>query len=141
MTDYSYIQKNKQALNDDQWHARIGECPLGCNDSILVEDRLEKGIIRIYDYTGGAVDLPVGLYDMEGCRNVPLVAWMSVAVLPGKKEVWFENARCNYGYEMYMSIIVKRVLHFAEFYNMRFCISDLGKEDIMKTAVQQIGLI
>lgn len=134
MMDYNYIQKNKGVLNDNQWHARVDECSLKCNDNIFIEDRLEKGFIRIYDYTGGAVDFPNGLYDMQGCMNAPLVAWMSVAILPEKKEVWLEDTGCNYGYEMYMSLITKRVLHFAKFYHMKFCISDL-KKDIFKTVM------
>ena len=136
MLDYSYIQKNKEVLNDDQWHSRVAECPLECNDNILIEDRLEKGCIRIYDYTGGAIELPNSLHDMQDCKNAPLVAWMSVAILPKRKEVWLEDADCNYGYDMYMSLIVKRVLHFAKFYQMKFCISDLRKGDIFKTAMQ-----
>lgn len=135
MLDYSYIQKNKQVLNDDQWHERINDCSLKCNDIILVEDRLEKGFIKIYDPIGGAVDFPNGLYDMSNCMNAPLVAWASVAILLGRKEVWFEDAGCNYGYDMYMSLITKRVLHFAKFYQMKFCISDLRKGAIFKTAM------
>ncbi len=73
---------------------------------------------------------------MQDCKNAPLVAWMSVAILPERKEVWLEDADCNYGYDMYMSLIVKRVLHFAKFYHMKFCISDLRKGDIFKTAMQ-----
>ena len=136
MMDYTYIQKNKGVLNDDQWHERIDDCHLECNDIILIEDRLEKGFIKIYDPIGGAVDFHNGLHDMQNCMNAPLVAWMSVTILPGKKEVWFEDADCNYGYDMYMSLIVKRVLHFAEFYQMKLCIFDLRKGDIFKTAMQ-----
>lgn len=46
--DYTYIQKNKGVLNDDQWHERVNECSLKCNDNIFIEDRLEKGFIKIY---------------------------------------------------------------------------------------------
>ncbi len=136
MMDYCYIQENKGVLSDDQWSSRISKCPIVCDDSILIEDRLEKGFIRICDYTGGAIELPNGLHDMQDCKNAPLVAWMSVAILPKRKEVWFEDADCNYGYDMYMSLIVKRVLHFAKFYQMKFCISDLRKGDIFKNAMQ-----
>ena len=136
MMDYCYIQENKGVLSDDQWSSRISKCPIVCDDSILIEDRLEKGFIRICDYTGGAIELPNGLHDMQDCKNAPLVAWMSVAILPKRKEVWFEDADCNYGYDMYMSLIVKRVLHYAKFYQMKFCISDLRKGDIFKTAMQ-----
>ncbi len=97
---------------------------------------MEKRFIEIYEYFGGAVDFPNGLYDMQNCMNAPLVAWMSVAILPKRNEVWFEDADCNYGYDMYLSLITKRVLNFAKFYQMKFCISNLRKGDLFKTAMQ-----
>ena len=132
MMYYTYIQKNKGVLNDDQWHERVNECSLKCNDNIFIEDRLEKGFIKIYDYTGGGVDLPNGLYDMKNCMNAPLVAWMSVAILPERKEVWLEDIGCHYGYDMYMTLIETRVMHFVDFYDMKFCLLDLIKKDEIK---------
>lgn len=130
--DYCYIQKNKGVLSDDQWSRRISKCPIVCDDNILIEDRLEKGFIRIYEYTDGAVELPNGLYDMQGCMNAPLVAWMSVAVLPERKEVWLEDIGYNDGYDMYIALIEARVMHFVDFYDMKFCLLDLVKKDGLK---------
>lgn len=61
---------------------------------------------------------------------------VSCYIVYKKKEAWLEDAGCNYGYDMYMSLITKRVLHFAKFYQMKFCISDLGKEDFFKATMQ-----
>lgn len=67
MLDYSYIQKNKEVLNDDQWHSRVAECPLECNDNILIEDRLEKDVSGYMIILVGQLNFPI-VYMI--CRTV-----------------------------------------------------------------------
>lgn len=93
---------------------------------------MEKRFIEIYEYFGGAVDFPNGLYDMQNCMNAPLVAWMSIAILPERKEVWLEDIDCNDGYDMYMALMKTRIMHFVDFYDMKFCLLDLIKKDGIK---------
>ena len=127
MLDYACIQENRKVLDENLKRMRIDECPLKCNDNILIMDRLERGFIRIYEYSGGAVDILDDSYGVQDCRNAPLVAWMSVFILPERKEIYLDSVHCEDGYDPYMSIIKTRVLHFADFYGMRFCILNLEK--------------
>lgn len=96
---------------------RIQEHPIQINDSLIVIDNLEGGRIRIYEQTGGAVNIQQLIYgNEESCKNAVMVAEIIINDSWQGENVFIHKISCDYGYEHLITPMIDQVLHFAYFY-------------------------
>lgn len=106
---------------------RLSRYPLKVDENIMVYDRLEsEGVIRLYEYLGGGFCIPLNLHEMEFCKNVVLVAEMSIVVRNETKEIQIERLFCEYGYEFEHELF-KQVMVLANLFDFRVSVLKLDK--------------
>ena len=81
-------EEQRNVLSDNNLRLmRIREQPIHSDESLLVVDQLERGFLRLYEYTGGSIYISEEDAEMIGGTNAVMVAELTVSLRPGKKEV------------------------------------------------------
>lgn len=131
MLDYEHGKEYGLPMDESLRLMRIRRYPVQLGENMIVVDRLEaSGTIRIYENTGGALNVPMDMdaYGMECNTNVVKVAEISVSVTSEEKRVELDRLYCEYGYnDELVPALLDQVMNFADFYNYRFSI-DLRKK-------------
>lgn len=118
--------KNSTLLDDSLRLMRIKEHPIQSKGNPLIVDQLERGFLRIYEYTGGSIYILGDDIEMKHCNNVALVAELTVTVRPEKKEVRLNRIFNEFGYD-YVHLLTCQLIHFAGFYGYSVALLDLSK--------------
>lgn len=107
---------NALSINNMQF-MRIQEHPIQIKDSLIVIDNLEGGRIRLYEQTGGPVNIQQLICgNEERCKNAMLVAEIIINDSWQGENVFIHKISCEYGYEQLITPMIDQVLHFAYFY-------------------------
>lgn len=120
------LKENEIVLDDSLRSMRIKESPMKSDENLLVEDWLEKGFLRLYEYMGGLLYIFSDDVEMNNSDNVAMVAELEVTVSPEKKQVKLDRIFSEYGYD-YEDLMKSQLLHFASFYGFSFGLLDLNK--------------
>ena len=121
-------EEQRNVLSDNNLRLmRIREQPIHSDESLLVVDQLERGFLRLYEYTGGSIYISEEDAEMIGGTNAVMVAELTVSLRPGKKEVKIDRIFNEFGYEL-GDLMKNQLLHFADFYGYTIVILDLSKE-------------
>lgn len=105
---------------------RIAEHPIRINESFIINDNLESGTLRVYEPTGGSLNIQqlyTGYGHVSGAVLVLEVTINGVfkdeTINNGFKEeegVFIHKIFCEYGYESLIQPVIYQILHFAGFY-------------------------
>lgn len=120
------LKENRIVLDDSLRSMRIKESPMKSDENLLVEDRLEKGFLRLYEYLGGLLYIFGDAVERNNSDNVSMVAEIEITVSPEKKQVKLDRIFSEYGYD-YENLMKRQLLHFASFYGFSFGLLDLNK--------------
>ena len=120
------LKENEIVLDDSLRSMRIKESPINSNENLLVEDRLERGFLRLYEYLGGLLYIFGDDVEKNNSDNVVMIAELEVTVSPEKKQVKLDRIFSEYGYD-YENLMKRQLLHFASFYGFSFGLLDLNK--------------
>lgn len=118
--------KNSTLLDDSLRLMRIKEHPIQSKENLFIVDQLERGFLRIYEYTGGSIYILGDDIEMNYCNNVALVAELTVTIRPEKKEVRLNRIFNEFGYD-YVHLLTGQLIHFADFYGFSLALLDLSK--------------
>lgn len=119
-------KKSDILLDDSLRLIRIRGQPIHCNENLLVIDWLERGFLRLYEYTGGSIYISNDTFEMDGYSNVAMVAELIVSLRPERKEVKIERIFSEFGYE-YENLMKSQLTYFADFYGYSIVLLDLIK--------------
>lgn len=121
------MPKNEIVMDDSLRLMRIKKSPIRSDENLLIVDWLERGFLRLYEYTGGSIYILGDVPDeMDGCGNVAMVAELTVSLRLERKEVKIEKIFSEYGYE-YENLMKSQLKHFADFYDCSIVLLDLTK--------------
>lgn len=94
---------------------RLKNHPLGIEGDFIVIDNLEAGEIKIYEYTGGFLNILPLIY-RQSCPNAIPVAEAIINDQWKDNAVFIHRISCEYGYEDLVQPMIHQILHFADFY-------------------------
>lgn len=120
------MKENEIVMDDGLRLMRIKESPIKSDENLLVEDWLEKGFLRLYEYMGGILYILGDDVEMNGVNNVALVAEITVIFNHEKKEVKLGKVFNEYGYD-HTHLMIRQLIHFADFYGYSLSLLDLTK--------------
>lgn len=121
------MEKENDLLMDESLRMmRIREQPIHSGENLLVVDQLERGFLRIYEYTGGSIYISSEMDGMSQCSNAALVAEIRISIRDERKEVGIKRIFNEYGYD-YVHLLTCQLIHFADFYGYSAALLDLGK--------------
>lgn len=120
------MDRNNTLMDDSLKPIRIKESPMKSEDSLLAEDCLEKGFLRLYEYMGGILYILGDDVEMNGLNNVTLVAELTVTINNKKKEVKLGKVFNEFGYD-YTHLMIRQLIHFADFYGYSLLLLDMTK--------------
>lgn len=120
------MPKNEIVMDDSLRLMRIKKSPIRSNENLLVVDWLERGFLRLYEYTGGSIYILGDAPEMDGCSNVAMVAELTVNIDQEKKTVKFGKVFNEFGYD-YAHLMIRQLIHFADFYGYSISLLDLTK--------------
>lgn len=132
---------NALPVNNMQF-MRIQEHPIQINDNLIVIDNLEGGRIRLYEQTGGPVNIQQLIYGSDSsCKNAVMVAEIIINDSWQGENVFIHKISCEYGYEQLITPMIDQVLHFAYFYGNyeSVMISDMEFEKWMPYAKEALA--
>ncbi len=113
-------------MDDSLRLMRIGEHPIHSDENLLVIDWLEKGFLRLYEYTGGSIYISGDDAWANTDNNVAMVGELTVSLLPERKEVKLERIFSEFGYS-FGDLLKGQLRHFADFYGYSIVLLDLRK--------------
>ncbi|MCM1258607.1 MAG: hypothetical protein NC307_12225 [Roseburia sp.] len=113
-------------MDDSLRMMRIRERPIHSDENLLVMDWLEKGFLRLYEYTGGSIYISGDAAGVNTDNNVAMVGELTVSLLPERKEVKLEKIFSEFGYE-FGDLLKDQLRHFADFYGYTIVLLDLRK--------------
>ncbi|MCM1259318.1 MAG: hypothetical protein NC307_15945 [Roseburia sp.] len=122
------IMENNLLMDDSLRLMRIKERPIHSDENLLVMDWLEKGFLRLYEYTGGSIYISGDAAGVNTDNNVAMVAELTVSLLPERKEVKLEKMFSEFGYG-FGELLKDQLRHFADFYGYSIVLLDLSKPD------------
>lgn len=120
------MPKNEIVMDDSLRLMRIKKSPIRSDENLLVVDWLERGFLRLYEYTGGSIYILGDAPEINDCNNVAMVAELTVSLRPERKEVKIERIFSEYGYG-YDDLMKSQIKHFADFYDYSIVLLDLTK--------------
>lgn len=120
------MKENKVVLDDSLRSMRIKESPMKSDENLLVEDRLEKGFLRLYEYMGGLLYIFGDDVEMNNSDNVAMVAELTVTIDSEKRSVRLGKVFDEFGYEL-AHLMIRQLIHFADFYGYSLSLLDLTK--------------
>lgn len=118
--------ENGIMMDDSLRLMRIKEHPIQSDENLQIVDQLERGFLRIYEYTGGSIYILGDDIEMNYCNNVALVAELTVTIRPEKREVRLNRIFNEFGYD-YVHLMTCQLIHFADFYGFSLALLDLSK--------------
>lgn len=122
-----YMERENNLLMDESLRLmRIREKPIHSGENLLVVDRLEKGVLQLYEYMGGSLYISSDTDGMDQSSNVALVAELKINIKGEKKEVGIDRIFNEYGYD-YVHLLTCQFIHFADFYGYSAALLDLSK--------------
>ncbi len=95
---------------------RLQEHSIKMDGNLIVIDNLEEGGLKIYEYAGGILDIQQLIMDDDNCRNVTLIAQISIHDIDQNGDISIEKIFCCYGYEELAVLMIYQVVNFAKFY-------------------------
>lgn len=96
---------------------RLKKHPLAIEGNFIGIDNLEAGEIKIYEYTGGFLNiLPLIYRQAQACPNAVPVAEAIINEQWKDNAVFIHRISCEYGYEDLVQPMVYQILHFAKVY-------------------------
>lgn len=111
------IDRTRGILIDDMHLRRIKEHPIQINNSsIIANDNLEAGSLRLYENTEGAVTIQELFNGYKTSNNSVLVTEIVINTLWQPNGIFIHKIFCEHGYEELINPIINQVLHFAYFY-------------------------
>lgn len=129
MLDFDCTKEYGLPMEESLRPMRIRKHPVQLNENMIFWDRLETlGIIRIFENTGGALNLSVDIdtCGMECITNAVQLAEIKVLVFTDQRKVQLDRLYCEYGYdEELVPVLLEQVINFSDFYNYMFCIPNL----------------
>ncbi len=121
-------KKDDGKMDDSLRLMRIREQPIHSDENLLVIDWLEKGFLRIYEYTNGSIYISGDDVGVTATNNVAMVAELTVSLLPERKEIKLEKMFSEFGYG-FGDMLKGQLKHFADFYGYSIVLLDLRKPD------------
>lgn len=98
---------------------RIAEHPIQLKGNMIVLDRLEQGVLQIYE---PIADNPVYIQPINGTdyvRGAGLVMEMTINIHLEENTVSLKNLRCTGKYAEFQNAMLDQLVHFAEFYDFK----------------------
>lgn len=90
--------------------------PLKIDDSLIIVDNLEEGVLKLYEYEGGILNIQQLFADENHCKGVTPVAQITIYDSEEKGMVCIEKVTCCYGYEHLAYAMIYPVVNFGRFY-------------------------
>jgi len=103
-------------LIDSMQLLRLSEYPIHIEENLIVVDNLEEGTLKLYEYTGGILNIHQLFTDDDNCMNATLVAEISITYEDQNGNINIEKIFCCYGYEKLAVSLIYQVVNFARFY-------------------------
>ena len=129
MIDFDITKECRLPVCDSLRTMRIQMNPMDFGSNIFVEDMLEHGYIKLYEYLGGTFYLPANMEEMKHFqKNVVPIVGIKVLIKEEEQVVQVEKIYCEFGYEEFIAQLMKQILNFADFYGLRVSILDLRKD-------------
>ena len=95
---------------------RLQKYPLKTDDNLIAVDNLEEGKLKIYEYTGGFLNMTQLFADEINCSNLTLVAEITINDAEQQGDIVIEKIYCCYGYENLAAHMIHQVVNFVKFY-------------------------
>jgi len=125
------IDGTKGVLLDSMQLERITQHPIQIKESFVVNDNLEAGTIRIYETTGGSLNIQQLYTGYGNVKGAVLVAESIINdIINGEEEkgIFVHKIICEYGYEFLIQPIIEQILHFAGFYESHSLVRILDRD-------------
>lgn len=113
-------------MDDSLRLMRIKKQPIQSDENLLIMDRLEKGFLRLYEYTDGSIYISGDVPELNLSNNTAMVAELTVSLIPERKEVKLDRMFSEYGYD-FGDMLKGQLRHFADFYGYSIVLLDLRK--------------
>ena len=113
-------------MDDSLRLMRIKKQPIKSDENLLIMDRLEKGFLRLYEYTDGSIYISGDVPELNISNNTAMVAELTVSLIPERKEVKLDRIFSEYGYD-FGDMLKGQLRNFADFYGYSIVLLDLRK--------------
>ncbi len=113
------ISGTKGIILDAMQLKRIVEHPIQIKESFIINDNLESGTLRVYEPTGGSLNIQQLYTGYDNVKGAVLVAESIINDIfneEKEKGIFVHKIICEYGYEYLAQHMIEQVLHFARFY-------------------------
>ena len=125
------ISGTKGIILDAMQLNRIFKHPLQINENFIINDNLESGTIRIYEPTGGSLNIQQLYTGYGNVKGAVLVAESIINdIFNGEEEkgIFVHKIICEYGYEFLIQPIIEQILYFAGFYESHSLVRILDRD-------------
>ena len=95
---------------------RITKYPINIQDDLIVANELEYGILKLYECTGGPLDMHLLFADIEEWKNAALVAKIKINESEQKDYIVITDVFCERGYEHLAAPMIDQAVSYAKFY-------------------------
>ena len=95
---------------------RLQKYPIKIDDNLIAIDNLEEGSLKIYEYTGGFLNITRLFADEINCSNLTLVAEITIYDAEQQGDIGIEKIYCCYGYENLAIHMIHQAVNFVKFY-------------------------
>lgn len=96
---------------------RIEKYPFQTKEDLIVIDNLEAGKFRLFEYTGGPLNIQHLLWNNKYI-NAVLVAETIINESWKEEGIRIHKVFANFGYEYLIEPMVQHILTFAKYYNL-----------------------
>lgn len=132
MMELDFTKRYRVTIDESLRGMRMQKYPMTYGDNIFLEDMLEHGYIRLYEYLGGTFYIPANAEEMRRSPNVVPIAGILISILEEEGVVQVEKIYCEFGYEDLIAKLIEQIMNFADFYGLVVSILNLRKGNRIK---------